>query len=95
MRLVTIPVFKPPSRAREMAVPSCALNPLASIMFWLMMAKPGLSACCSACASVLRGAEAGAGKSQIEPSVRTPSTSKRTTFDFLCAIKSFSHWSPV
>ena len=32
MRLVITPHFKPPSRASEMAVPSCALYPLASTM---------------------------------------------------------------
>src|SRR5262249_58937546 len=73
------PVFRPPSRASEMAVPSCALKPLASTMFWLTMPNPGALPFSSRWASVLRGAGDAAGKNQIVPSVRTPSTSKRTS----------------
>jgi hypothetical protein len=37
MRLVIMPVFNPAMRASVMPVPSCALNPFASMMFALWM----------------------------------------------------------
>src|SRR5262249_54893920 len=47
------------------------------------MPNPGASPFCSRCASVALGAATGAGNSQMEPSVKTPSTSNRIILIFL------------
>src|SRR5208282_4294943 len=94
MRLVMIPVLIPASRANEIAVPSWAWKPLASIKFVLWRPNPCPSGrekrwadfsrmLCWALEGEPPDCESpdcqpsGAGKIQILPSVRTPSTSKR------------------
>src|SRR5664279_6417128 len=76
MRLVMIPVLIPAIRAKEMAVPSWAWKPLASIRLVLRRPKPPWPPCCADFSRTLCRAPEGAGKIQILPSVRTPSTSK-------------------
>src|SRR5882724_1026460 len=78
-----IPVFNPASRANDMAVPSCAWKPLASIRLVLLKPNPPSPPCWFARSSTLCCAPAGAGKIHILPSVRTPSTSKRMSLIFL------------
>src|SRR6202162_2555928 len=86
MRLVMIPVLIPARRASEIAVPSWALKPLASIRLVLWRPKPlrvslreTLAADFSRrlCGAPDCSPPEGAGNIQILPSVRTPSTSKR------------------
>src|SRR5580765_3069933 len=77
------PVFKPASRANDMAVPSCAWKPLASIRLVLLKPNPPSPRCWFDCSRTLCCAPEGAGKIQILPSVRTPSTSKRMSLILL------------
>src|ERR1700686_1987821 len=80
MRLVIIPVFMPARRQNEIAVPSCAWKPLASIRVALCNPKPPCPPYCADFSSTLgwvpASDPAGDGNIQILPSVRTPSTSK-------------------
>src|SRR5215472_17429674 len=59
------------------------------------MPKPGASPFCSRCASVARGAAGGAGNSQIEPSVKTPSTSNRMILIFLARSRDMKRLTPA